>query len=286
LRSRWQIETIAEYSAPVRIIAFLVLLLAIWLPGAAVVYLSIASTGDVNEPVRANQLTIGAMGLLTVEFLFYLRWWNRRVYRRTSTYSFYGLTAEGRNWQEFFQGFITGVFSCGMLFVIQGWLGWLTWHAPKMPWWQLILEGIVSSVGVGFAEELFFRGWLLAELDRDYKPKFAGLVNLTLFAASHFLKSIEAMLAGLPQFPGLMLFGAICLTGKRLCNNRLGMSIGLHAGMVWVIYQVSVGKLVTHTGVVSDWITGIYGAPNAGLLGIIGMSILIATLPLSVKSKI
>ena len=131
---------------------------------------------------------------------------------------------------------------------------------------------------MGLAEELFFRGWMLDELERDYSPLVALVVAAGLFALLHFLKPIPAMLQSLPQFPGLFLMGVVMIVAKRQHGNLLGISIGIHGGMIWAFYLVSVGKIVKYNHNVSDWITGINGNPICGLLGLIFMSGLIMLL--------
>jgi uncharacterized protein len=75
----------------------------------------------------------------------------------------------------------------------------------------------------------------------------------------------------LPQFPGLTSMGLLMVLAKRSQQNLLGISIGLHAGTIGVVYLVDVGKMVKYTHRVPDWITGVYGMPAAGLMGIIGL---------------
>jgi uncharacterized protein len=160
------------------------------------------------------------------------------------------------------------------LFCIQGIFGWLTWRSPSLPIWQLILEGSATALGVGLAEELFFRGWMLDELERDYQPQVSLVADAGLFAILHFLKPIPVMLQSLPQFPGLCLFATVLIIAKRQQRNLLGMSIGLHAGMVWAYYVINVGKMVEYSGRVSDWVTGINGNPLSGLLGLVFLGLL------------
>jgi len=77
-----------------------------------------------------------------------------------------------------------------------------------------------------------------------------------------------------PQFPGLLLLGLILIWGKRRCQNRLGLSIGLHAGLVWGYYIINIGELVRYSGSVPDWVTGINGNPLAGAIGLLFLSVL------------
>jgi membrane protease YdiL (CAAX protease family) len=115
---------------------------------------------------------------------------------------------------------------------------------------------------------------MLEELEADYKPKASLITAAFIFAALHFIKPIDAMLATSPQFPGLFLLGAIVIIAKRRNRNLLGMSIGLHAGMIWAYYIINVGKIVEYSGRVPDWVTGINGNPLSGILGLIFLTLL------------
>jgi membrane protease YdiL (CAAX protease family) len=269
---------IKQSPAPIRILIFLLVLLVLWLPGAALIYGVMSTTQDINDPGTTNLLSILTMGLLAIEFIGFLPWWGRQVYEYPNIIYRYGLVFTRENGLLLLKGLAIG-FTTFLLFLVQGILGWLTWQSPRLSLAQLILEGSLTALGVGLAEELFFRGWMLDELDRDYQPTISLIINSFIFALLHFIKPIPVMIASLPQFPGLWLLGILLVIAKRNHHNLLGISIGIHAGMVWLYYIINVGQMVSYSGKVSAWITGINGNPLAGLLGIIflciGISILI-----------
>ncbi len=266
---------VKNYPAPGRICSFLLVLILLWLPGLALIYGGfIATHQNLEDPGTKNLLSILTMGLLAIEFLFFLPWWGRRVYQHPNLYYRYGVVATRQNGLLILKGLAIGLALAVCLFLIEGLLGWLTWRSPSVPIVQLILEGSVTALGVGLAEELFFRGWLLDELERDYQPQVSLVVNAGLFAILHFLKPIPAMLQSLPQFPGLCLFATVLIIAKRQQRDLLGMSIGLHAGMIWAYYIINVGKMVEYSGRVSDWVTGINGNPLSGLLGLVFLGLL------------
>ncbi|WP_363319189.1 MULTISPECIES: hypothetical protein [unclassified Microcoleus] len=57
-------------------------------------------------------------------------------------------------------------------------------------------------------------------------------------------------------------------------KDRLGLSIGFHAGIVWGYYTINVGKLIRYSGSVPDWVTGVNGNPLAGAIGLLFLSVL------------
>ena len=268
------LSNIKNYPAPGRMFSFLLVLILLWLPGLTLIYLVMGSTQNLEDPGTKNLLSILTMGLLAIEFIALLPWWGRKVYQHPNLYSRYGLIFTRQNGFLLLKGLAIGSCFTFALFITQGLLGWLTWQSPRLPILQLLLEGSATALGTALAEELFFRGWMLDELDRDYSPTIALITDAGLFASLHFIKPISVMLASLPQFPGLWLLGTVLVIAKRQHRNLLGMSIGLHAGMVWAYYVINVGNIVKYSGRVSDWITGINGNPLSGLLGLIFLGIL------------
>ncbi len=263
-------------------ILFLLVLVLLWLPGLALIYGVMATTQNLEDPGTKNLLSILTMGLLSIEFLIFLPWWGRQVYQHPNLYYRYGLVVTRKNGLLLLAGLAIGLLVAFALFVVQGMFGWLTWQSPSLPIPQLILEGSATAFGVGLVEELFFRGWMLDELERDYPPQVALVADAGLYAALHFLKPIAVMLRSLPEFPGLCLLSTVLVIAKRQHGNLLGMSIGLHAGMVWAYYIVNVGNMVKYSGRVSDWVTGINGNPISGLLGLLFLgclAILLANFP-------
>jgi uncharacterized protein len=265
---------IKNYPAPGRMFSFLLVLALLWLPGLALIYLVMASTQNLEDPGTKNLLSILTMGLLAIEFIALLPWWGKQVYQHPNLYARYGLVFTRQNGFLLLKGLALGAGFALALFVTQGWLGWLTWQSPRLSIFQLALEGSATALGVGLAEELFFRGWMLDELERDYTPIAVLIADAIIFAMLHFIKPIPVMLACLPQFPGLFLLATAVIIAKRQHRNLLGISIGLHAGLVWAYYIINVGNMVKYTGRVSDWITGINGNPISGLLGLIFLVVL------------
>jgi uncharacterized protein len=267
------LDRVKNYPAPGRIAIFLLVLVLLWLPGAALIYGVMGANQNLEDPGVKNLLTIFTGGLLGIEFIAFLPWWGKKVYQHPNLYRRYGLVFTTANGLVLVKGLAIGLSLTFSLFITQGLFGWLTWQSPTLPIPQLILEGSATALGVGLAEELCFRGWMLDELEQDYRPRTALIADAGVFAISHFLKAIPIMIQSLPQFPGLCLFSTVLIIAKRKHRHLLGISIGLHAGMVWGFYIINVGNMVKYSGTVSDWMTGINRNPLSGLLGIIFLTI-------------
>lgn len=240
-------------------------LLLLWLPVAAPIYW----LG--RDP---NLVTILTMGLLFGGFLLLLRLWGRRVYKEPQLFKRYGLAGTRQNALDLLKGLSIGLLFTFGLFALEGWLGWLEFQKPPVLLPRVILEGLVSALGIGFAEELVFRGWLLDELQRDYGPKVLLWADAIAFAVLHFIKPVREIIRTLPGFPGRLLLGLTLVWAKHSSGGLLGLPIGLHAGLVWGYYIINVGQLVKYSNQVSPWITGVDGDPTAGVMGLLFLSVL------------
>ena len=253
---------IAQIPAPLRVGCFILCLLMLWLPLALPIYWLVEDT---------NLESILTLVILYVEFIFLLNIWGKKVYQKPGIFSHYGLEFTRINGVDLLQGLAIGLTCVLVLFGLEGVLGWLVWQEPNVFLVKIILEGLLVSLGVGFAEELLFRGWLLDELQRDYKLNIALGIDAILFAVSHFIKPLEAIIHTLPQFPALVLLGLTQVWGKRWRRGRLGLPIGLHGGLVWGYYIINVGQLTKYSGQVPDWVTGVNNNPLQGVMGVVFM---------------
>jgi uncharacterized protein len=256
------LSSISQAPAPIRVGCFVLCLLVLWLPFAVPIYLLVEDS---------NLESILTMVLLYAEFIFLLKVWGKGVYQQPQILNHYGLELSRLNGIDFFQGLSIGLMSILIVFSLQGLFGWLVWQQPKLWLFKIILEGLLVAFGVGFAEELLFRGWLWDELKRDYNLNLAAWINAILFAVAHFIKPLAAIIHTLPQFPALVLLGLTQVWGKLGKRGRLGLPIGLHGGLVWGYYIINVGELINYTQVVPDWVTGVNNNPLQGIMGVLFM---------------
>ncbi|MEM8673547.1 MAG: type II CAAX endopeptidase family protein [Cyanobacteria bacterium P01_G01_bin.67] len=259
-----RLKKIAQCSAPIRLIIFIGALAILWLPLALLIY------GLFQE--NSNLASILTMALLFVELLFFWQLWGRLVHQENNIFARYGLVSSNRNTREFFRGLAIGFWLCLSLFITEALFGWIEVINPATNLIRITLEGLLSAVGIALAEELLFRGWLLDELQRDYGKKTCIGVTAIVYAVAHFLKPIEEIIRTGVTFPALVLLGIALVLAKYKHGDRLGISIGLHAGLVWSYYIVNVGELIEYTNLVPVWVTGIDGNPIAGVTGLVFLS--------------
>ena len=230
-----------------------------------------------------GQSVIWAPVTVFMMFVLCLPLWMRRIHRRDSPWQVLGLQSPRWWWRSWGYAFIAGVIGIVLLYGWQLFLGWGEWQLPTGDVGRFLLEGSLVGVGVGLAEELLFRGWLLYELEQDFTPEAALWINALIFAIAHFIRPLSAILATWPQFVGLVLLGAALVWARRISHithreaakfTTLGAAAGLHGGLVFAYYQIDVNDLVVATGKVPEWVTGIGGNPLAGLLGLAFLSVI------------
>lgn len=261
------LKKIKNFPIWARLGLFILVLLFIWLPFATPIYLLL---NDKDE----NLTTILTMAILFIVFLFLVKFWGKYIYDNSSIFNTYGLVGNRRNLTYLGKGLILGFTLTWLLFFLEFIFGWVKFQAPSLPIIKLVLEGFLSAIGIGFAEELFFRGWLLSELERDYQPQISSTIDSAIFAIAHFIKPLSEIIRTLVSFPALILLGFTLVWAKRSHKNLLGICIGLHSGLVWGYYVLNVGRMLTYTEVVPDWITGIDQNPIAGIMGLSFLGIL------------
>ena len=139
-----------------------------------------------------------------------------------------------------------------------------------------IANAVLLCLGVGFAEELIFRSWLWAELNRMMGSRRGAVAQASIFSLVHtrFNLGLGAM-SGL--LIGLFLLGMVLAKQRQADLGSLWGCIGLHGGLVagWFLLQSGLLQLSTNA---PSWLVGPGGnAPNpmGGALGLISLLILL-----------
>jgi uncharacterized protein len=264
---------LAHKPAPLRIGWFVLILGLLWAPFALPVQLLVPRVLDQNW---AALLTMPWLYLL---FIAWAVLWGRWVHGQPNQLKNYGMRQRKRLLYEWLGGLGIGYGVVLLLYELQGAIGWTRWVNPVLAPPTLLLTGLVVATVVAVVEELFFRGWLLDELTRDYKPDLALGVTSVIYALLHCLRIVPASL----QLIALAFLGLALGLAKRSTHGRLGLSIGLHSGLVWGYYVLNVGRFFQYTGRAPEWLTGFERNPLAGLLGILTMGLLLWGLSITAK---
>ncbi|MEI6830821.1 MAG: CPBP family intramembrane glutamic endopeptidase [Synechococcaceae cyanobacterium ELA445] len=136
-----------------------------------------------------------------------------------------------------------------------------------------LANGLALLLGVGFAEELIFRGWLWGELARWIGNGRALMAQALVFSLVHPWPLEHGLLALLALKGGLLLLGVALALQRRANRGLLWGAVGLHGGLVggWFLLQ---GGMVTINTAAPVWLIG-PANPIGGLLGWLGLGLLL-----------
>ncbi len=138
---------------------------------------------------------------------------------------------------------------------------------------DIFFNGILLMIGVGLAEELIFRGWLLEELKNQFGLKNAIVAQASVFSIVHigfdlpFFQMISIL-------TGLFLLGILLALIRLKDRSSLWGCIGLHGGLVALWFLTNNGLLEISEDA-PKWLVGPGTLNTNPLGGIFGISIMI-----------
>ncbi len=148
---------------------------------------------------------------------------------------------------------------------------WGNWIGKIYP--DIFFNGILLIFGVGFAEELIFRGWLLEELKNQFGLKAAIIAQASIFSFVHigfnlpFFQMISIL-------TGLFVLGILLALIRLKDRSSLWGCIGLHGGLVALWFLTNNG-LIEISEDAPKWLVGPGTLNTNPLGGIFGISIMI-----------
>ena len=158
------------------------------------------------------------------------------------------------------------------------------WNGRLSP--DVFMNAIILILGIGFTEELIFRGWLLEDFKNQFGFKKALIFQASIFSIVHigFDLPIWHMLSILI---GLFLLGIFLSFLRIEDKNSLWGCIGLHGGLVGLWFLANNG-LIEISKDAPTWLVGpgkVIPNPLGGLLGITLMITLCFNYFLKLKRK-
>jgi len=147
---------------------------------------------------------------------------------------------------------------------------WGHWIGTISP--DTLINSIFLILGVGFAEELIFRGWLLEELKYQFGLKKAIFGQALIFSIVHigfdlpFLQMLSILI-------GLFLLGILLSLIRLKDKKSLWGCIGLHGGLVglWFITNNGLFEISKNS---PKWLVGPGTINTNPLGGIFGISLM------------
>ena len=183
-----------------------------------------------------------------------------------NTWTSLGLNKINRNRNfifYFMKGFLLSIILLSLILIPLIGTQWAIWLGEISP--GIFINAIFLIIGVGFAEELIFRGWLLEELKKQFGLKKAIIAQASIFSIVHigfdipFWQMTSILI-------GLFLLGLLLSLIRLKDNNSLWGCIGLHGGLVGLWFITNNGLLDISKDY-PKWIFG-PGNPLGGALGI------------------
>ena len=196
-----------------------------------------------NREISSNNLSIIGTIITFILFLIVLPGWARVRWKTNHLWPAIGLDFKNlfESFKQFFNGFIFSVFLIIILFLFFLFCGWI----DRIDYIKItqLLNAILLIVGIVFAEEIIFRGWLMEEMVLLFGSRKGLIFQSIIFSLAHYRSDID-ILALIPFFTGLFLFGIVLTLRRTLDRGSLWGCIGLHGGLVGVWYLFDTGMVV------------------------------------------
>ncbi|MFM8524019.1 MAG: CPBP family intramembrane glutamic endopeptidase [Cyanobacteriota bacterium] len=244
-------------------LAYPALLVALFLGGQGLLALV-----GVPESQRAAPAAVPALLALVCS----LPWRLRRAWGETQPWRRLGLCGRGSIGltRALLRGLLKALLLLLLLLAGLQLSGQIQWQ-PQLTT-ALILNGLALGLGVGFAEELLFRGWLLGELELELGSRRGLVVQALIFSLVHTRFNLP--LPGLfGLLVGLMALGLVLALQRRADGGLLWGAVGLHGGLVggWFVLTQGLIQVSPQTPL---WLSG-PANPIGGLLGWLGLGLLL-----------
>ena len=226
-------------------------------------------------PIILLGLNIENLSLIGTIFTFLIfvlslpKWFEIR-WGLNNTWTLLGVKQINRNKNlifYFLKGFLLSIILIFLILILLIGTQWGVWIGKISP--NIIINAIFLILGIGFAEELIFRGWLLEEFKNQFGLKKAIIIESLIFSIVHigfdlpFWQMMSILI-------GLFLLGILLSLIKLNDKNSLWGCIGLHGGLVGLWFITNNGLLfISKNSPV--WLVGpgsINTNPLGGLLGI------------------
>jgi len=225
---------------------------------------------------RPDQVDLAGAVIALLLLLLSLPLRLHRVWGESHPWRRLGLAAGGglAGTRGFLQGVLVAAALLAPVAAVLVLAGQAQWRGG-LPSAALLANGLALLMGVGFAEELLFRGWLWGELELLLPKRRALGLQALVFALVHPWYRLPP-LTGLALLGGLTLLGLALALMRRRQHGNLWVPIGLHGGLVggWFLLQKGLLEL---QAAAPAWLVGPGQGdlnPIGGLLGWLGLLLL------------
>ncbi len=258
--NQW-LREFGETNSLIKGIAFLITWVILWLPLA--IPIAKRLKWHPSQPLTSQQKIPLLLSLYLIAPL--IVWYAGKF--EGDSFRDYGISWNSNFLISLLVGFCLAIITIILIFSLQSIVGWLQWHRENIgKLLPIFLPLLGLAIGVGFIEELIFRGFFWVELKQDYSIWQTGIISSGIFALSHLIWEPKEAINSLP---GLWLMGIILIIARIVNNNSLALAWGLHSGWIWILSSLGETELISYTGKASIWLTGSQKQPLSGLAGIL-----------------
>ncbi len=223
---------------------------------------------------KENLSLIGTIFTFLI-FIFSLPKWFKLRWGVINTWKLLGINKIDKNinlFIFFLRGFLLSIILISLILIPIIGTKWGYWIGTISL--DTFINAICLILGVGFAEELIFRGWLLEELKKQFGLKKAIIGQAFIFSVVHIGFDLP-FLQMLSILSGLFLLGILLSLIRLRHKNSLWGCIGLHGGLVGLWFVTNNGLLEISKNS-PKWLVGpgtINTNPLGGIFGISLMAI-------------
>jgi hypothetical protein len=223
---------------------------------------------------KENLSLIGTIFTFLI-YIFSLPKWFKLRWGVINTWKLLGINKIDKNinlFIFFLRGFLLSVILISLILLPIIGTKWGYWIGTISP--DIFINAIFLILGIGFAEELIFRGWLLEELKKQFGLKKAIIGQAFIFSIVHIGFDLP-FLQMLSILTGLFLLGILLSLIRLKDKNSLWGCIGLHGGLVGLWFITNNGLLEISKNS-PRWLVGpgtINTNPLGGIFGISLMAI-------------
>jgi len=196
-----------------------------------------------NRDIRSSNLSIIGTIITFILFLIILPSWGKIRWKTHNLWGAIGLNSKTKftALKIFFSGFIFSAFLLLILVMFLFLCGWI--ESVNYIKSTELLNAILLIVGIVFAEEIIFRGWLMEEMVLLFGLRRGIIFQSIIFSLAHYRSDI-GLLALIPFFTGLFLFGLVLTLRRSIDKGSLWGCIGLHGGLVGIWYLFDSGMII------------------------------------------
>lgn len=234
-------------------------------------------------PITALQYILQSVFVFGIYFLMI-----RFVDHRPWTFS--GLNLSRQWWRECLAGTVIAILVMGLIFLAEWLSGGLEitgygWERNGSTFWLIpLLIYLIQMMSVGFYEEVMSRGYLIPNITEGFTfgsitPQKGALIAILISSSIFGVLHAGNPNANLTAVLNIILAG-VMLAVPFVITGRLALSIGIHFG--WNFFQGGIfgfrvsgmefrnSLIQIHQGG-PDWWTGGSFGPEAGVIGILGI---------------